>query len=201
MHLTSYCGIVITSKVEESLTPYLIKVSLALCCIRPLFTTKMSSYRYKNPHYKPKTVWRPMRILISIRWCILIRLISVELTGPWFNIKMSSYQYRKSHCGDKTILRPSYLHNGISYTGKTTSLHWIRAQITLGLLHSNWGNRNHPERLNISHRSTRNSSCNHNKSMYNITVCTVMEHTEESWNVFGSGNSFVQTSLRPSNPY
>ena len=47
--------------------------------------------------------------------------------GPWFNIKMSSYQYRKSHCGDKTILRPSYLHNGISYTGKTTSLYWIRA--------------------------------------------------------------------------
>ena len=48
--------------------------------------------------------------------------------GPWFNIKMSSHQYRKSHCGDKTILRPSYLHNGISYTGKMTSLYWIRAQ-------------------------------------------------------------------------
>ena len=48
--------------------------------------------------------------------------------GPWFNIKMTSYQYRKCHCGDKTILRPSYLHNGISYTGKTTSLYWIRAQ-------------------------------------------------------------------------
>ena len=42
-------------------------------------------------------------------------------------IKMTSYQYRKSHCGDKTILRPSYLHNGISYTGKMTSLYWIRA--------------------------------------------------------------------------
>ena len=40
---------------------------------------------------------------------------------------MSSYQYRKSQCGDKTILRPSYLHNGISYTGKTTSLYWIGA--------------------------------------------------------------------------
>ena len=26
------------------------------------------------------------------------------------------------------ILRPSYLHNGISYTGKTKSLYWIRAQ-------------------------------------------------------------------------
>ena len=24
----------------------------------------------------------------------------------------------KSHCVDETILRPSYLHNGISYTGK-----------------------------------------------------------------------------------
>ena len=34
---------------------------------------------------------------------------------------MPSCQYRKSHCGDKTILRPSYLHNGISYTGKLTS--------------------------------------------------------------------------------
>ena len=48
--------------------------------------------------------------------------------GPWFNIKMSSYQYRKSHCGDKTVVRSSYLHNGISYTGKMASLYWIRAQ-------------------------------------------------------------------------
>ena len=47
--------------------------------------------------------------------------------GPWFNIKMSSYQYRKSHCGDKTVVRSSYLHNGISYTGKMSSLYWIRA--------------------------------------------------------------------------
>ena len=47
--------------------------------------------------------------------------------GPRFNIKMSSYQYRKSHCGDKTVVRSSYLHNGISYTGKMSSLYWIRA--------------------------------------------------------------------------
>ena len=53
-------------------------------------------------------------------------------TWQWFNIKMLFYQYRKSHCGDKRILRPSYLHNGISYTGKMASLYWIRAQcITL----------------------------------------------------------------------
>ena len=47
--------------------------------------------------------------------------------GPWFNITMSSYQYRKSHCGDKTVVRSSYLHNGICYTGKMTSLYWIRS--------------------------------------------------------------------------
>ena len=45
--------------------------------------------------------------------------------GPWFNIKMSSYQYRKSHCGDKTVIRSSYLHNGISFAGKMSSLYWI----------------------------------------------------------------------------
>ena len=53
--------------------------------------------------------------------------VSCKYPGPRFNIKMTSYWYRKSHCGDKTILRPSYLHNGISYTGKTTSLYWIGA--------------------------------------------------------------------------
>ena len=47
--------------------------------------------------------------------------------GPWFNIKMLSYQYRKFHCGDKTILWLSYLHNGISYTGKKAFLYWERA--------------------------------------------------------------------------
>ena len=52
-----------------------------------------------------------------------------QTPGPWFNIKMTSYKHRKSHCGHKTILRPSYLHNGISYTGKMTSLYWIRAQV------------------------------------------------------------------------
>ena len=45
--------------------------------------------------------------------------------GHWFNIKMSSYQYRKSYCGDKMVVRSSYLHNGISYTGKMASLYWI----------------------------------------------------------------------------
>ena len=50
--------------------------------------------------------------------------------GPRFNIKMSSYQCRKSHCGDKTVIRSSYLHSGISYTGKMSSLYWIGAQVS-----------------------------------------------------------------------
>ena len=54
--------------------------------------------------------------------------------GPRFNIKMTSYQHRKSHCGDYTILRSSYLHNGISYTGKMSSLYWIRAQVESSVL-------------------------------------------------------------------
>ena len=50
-------------------------------------------------------------------WARLMR------SGGRFNIKVLPYQYRNSHCGDKTILRPSYLHNGISYTGKTAALY------------------------------------------------------------------------------
>ena len=58
-----------------------------------------------------------------------IRLQTYERQpGDWFNMKTLSYQYRKSHCGDKMTLRPSYLHNGISYTGKMASSYWIRAQ-------------------------------------------------------------------------
>ena len=49
-------------------------------------------------------------------------------SGPWFNIKMSSYQYRKSHCGEKTVVKSSYLHNGVSLTGKIASLYWISPQ-------------------------------------------------------------------------
>ena len=42
---------------------------------------------------------------------------------------MSSYQFRKFHCVDKAVVRTSYLHNGISFTGKISSLYWIGAMI------------------------------------------------------------------------
>ena len=78
---------------------------------------------------------------ISIRWSMLsgsdLSLMHSPYYGCWgpgghLNIKMPSYQHRKSHCGDKTMLRPFYLRNGISYTGKMTSLYWIRALATQG---------------------------------------------------------------------
>ena len=59
-------------------------------------------------------------------WILVYSTFAISASpGPRFNIKMSSYQYRKSHCGDKTFVRSSYLHNGISYTGKVTSLYWF----------------------------------------------------------------------------
>ena len=78
-------------------------------------------------------IWDGTGVWNSSSWMTITSLsiaagaLTMKDPGGWINIKMASYQYRKSHCGDKTILRPSYLHNGISYTGKTTSLYWIGA--------------------------------------------------------------------------
>ena len=92
-----------------------------------------------NPAYGAHWNWNKMaNILQTIFWiafCWMKKMWSFiyfcwmsNRPGPWFNIKMSSYQYRKSHCGDKTVVRSSYLHNGISYTGKMTSLYWFSPQ-------------------------------------------------------------------------
>ena len=76
--------------------------------------------RHVKIYSDPYLVFHFVTCVWSLIWSRVTR------SGSQFNIKMISYQYRKSHCGDKTILRPSYLHNGISYTGKMTSLYWIR---------------------------------------------------------------------------
>ena len=81
-----------------------------------------------------KTAMHPLLTQWGYCSLVLIPCHTPWYTGPRFNIKMVSSQYRKSHCGDKTILRPSYLHNGISYTGKTTSLYWIGALIPKAVL-------------------------------------------------------------------
>ena len=74
---------------------------------------KISQCITTTKHSKAKTV------------CIFLGIYCAYGSAPWFNIQMSSYQYRKSHCGDKTVVRSSYLHNGISYTGKIISFYWI----------------------------------------------------------------------------
>ena len=101
-----------------------------------------------------KLVWFYMQntpcpyISAWLSWLIWIEQVAVQSSKLWlyfpyqsvyslhlwckepgyrFNIKMS-YRYRKSHCGDRTVVRSSYLHNRISFTGKMTSLYWIRAQ-------------------------------------------------------------------------
>ena len=42
----------------------------------PLFTKKTPSYGYGNPHYKPKTVWRPSRVYNGNPILIRRRLLS-----------------------------------------------------------------------------------------------------------------------------
>ena len=81
---------------------------------------------------------------MSWHWRTLSLPITLPEAGPWFNKKMLSYQYWKSHCGDKTVVRSSYLHNGISHTGKI-SLYWIRALVViLGMsLDCHWGRVTH----------------------------------------------------------
>ena len=83
--------------------------------------------------FKMQVYYQHHQIILKNILLKLFEDMTVLWSGPQFNIKMTSYQYRKSHCGDKTILRPSYLHNGISYTGKMSSLYWIRAQSVNGL--------------------------------------------------------------------
>ena len=84
-----------------------------ICPQSPVKHAKLGAHQAKTAHRQPPGVG-----------CLARTRHLYVVTGPWFNIKMWSYQYRKSHCGDKTVVRSSYLHNGISYTGKMSSLYW-----------------------------------------------------------------------------
>ena len=103
-------------------------------CIRTRFpykyppTTSAAKYRFLLECLFMTTPWFAFHVTGPL-WG--------KFTGSWFIIKMSSYQYRKSHCGDKTVVRSSYLHNGISYTGKMVTLYWISPLVTNGQKASN----------------------------------------------------------------
>ena len=58
--------------------------------------------------------------------------------GVWFIIQMPFYQYEKFHYGDEAVWWQYNLHNGIFYTGRMTSLYWIRGT-WLSLCRGGWG--------------------------------------------------------------
>ena len=57
----------------------------------------------------------------NIMFVVIVNPVPMMAWYHRYRIKLSPYQFKKSHCRDKTILRQSYLHNGISYTGKISS--------------------------------------------------------------------------------
>ena len=122
------------------------------------YENELEMHLSKIPFKSPRGQW--------VNWCWHLDIPRWQgqyygwwCPGGWFNVKMASYQYRKSHCGDKTILRPSYLHNGISYTGKMPSLYWIRALVPCiarvissnhGIEYSGWLGSHLPKRKEFS---------------------------------------------------
>ena len=108
----------VTGKVGLSMV-----VTIPIVSMIQMFAVKDSQQQYGWKGVKPQqmdTWWVMVRIIIPLK----------VNYGPQLIIKMSSFPYWKSHCGDKTIARSSYLHNGISYTGKMSSLYLIRAMVT-----------------------------------------------------------------------
>ena len=103
------------------------KKTSQLCITGPLWGESVRRICVDSTHKGP--VMQRMFPRDDIVMTKLVCRSWIITSGPQFNIKMSSYQYRKSHCGDKTVVRSSYLHNGISYTGKMSSLYWIRMLI------------------------------------------------------------------------
>ena len=98
-------------------------------------------------------------------------------------IKISSYQYSKSHCGDETILRPSYLHNGISYTGKMTSLYWISPLMSC--------------QAAIAYRYLYLHSKQPLDQVIVAQWCHIIDMVTEIWVNIGSGNGLMSDGTKP----
>ena len=133
--------------------------------------------------------------------------------------KATYCQYRISHCGDKTIWRPSYLHNGISYTGKMTSLYWIGAQDTIlqpptckqHTTSSTWippGFAHQYKRYRYKYElvsSRRSTECVNGTPMSECTPVTILyiypSHHGHPWRCHGHGHDWpihIPFVLRPS---
>ena len=143
-------------------------------------------------HIPSKTT--PM-ILGSISW---LMTAYYEEPGGWFNIKRLSYHYRKSHCGDNIIWWPSYLHRGISYIGKMTSLYWIRAQgIIVPNIDQGWESINHFPPLIFSYFHGERSTVHllqimsiYDRCRHSIAVKTPVKYEQNSFKIF---NEIIDT--------
>ena len=109
----------------------LLFLSLANLIVWPLMTHLIVSHKREGLASLLVSFTSSITCLTSLTYSKSYKRLqlSFQYPGPRFNIKMSSYRYRKSHCGDKTVVRSSYLHNGISYTSKMSSLYWIGALV------------------------------------------------------------------------
>ena len=101
--------------VMDAVTSWNLHAHVPLVDWMEVMTDNRGNYRLSPPYW--------------LIWTLLKQPKMKKWRGLWFNIKMSSYWYRKSNCGDKMVVRSSYLHNGISYTGKMTSSYWISPQV------------------------------------------------------------------------
>ena len=125
VHFTHEFSIIVSMRWKFPFTLFLIS-TLRLLQYFVYSTCIAALYMSKKKEFWPGMKW--LQKAFPLAFAMWRKNLQWYRAGPWFNIKMSSYRYRKSHCGDKTVVRSSYLHNGISYTGKMTSLYWIRAQ-------------------------------------------------------------------------
>ena len=114
------------TKMNQYLTQWLTQDVSVNCCSKAALTQILTWCSANENYFQNVTL--PFNPLNKTDWAKPYRLYHIKL-GNWAPIQYKDdiYQYRKSHCGDKTILRPSYLHNGISYTGKMSSLYCIGA--------------------------------------------------------------------------
>ena len=104
-----------------------------LLCIIMLKISQMRPKSLLSP-VKAQESLRCLRIPIIIMGILILLIQHIYIkTVTW---ALSQYKNGLSRYGvfrykDKTVMRASYLYNGNSYTGKTTSLYWDRALIPL----------------------------------------------------------------------
>ena len=94
-------------------------------------------YIDSDAHSDAATFDQDLQLFYTFLYKLTFEVLKILIrTGNFFSLALNTaYQYKKSHYGDKIVIRSSYFHNGISYTGKISSLYWIRVQDFSVLFH------------------------------------------------------------------